>query len=114
MTATVQAVLAENAYRLRTLKRKSQKEIADIAGVSQKTISNLEMPDSPISPKLATIEAIAKAFGLHPAVLLLEGVTDDALTDKHVGTMIEQFARLPARRKRQIMELISDYTRLEY
>lgn len=109
----IQTVLANNARRLRVLMRKTQKEISVMAGISQKTISNLETPDSPVSPKLATIEAVASGFKLHPAMLLLDGITDDALTDRQVGLMIEQFARLPEHRKKQVMELIADFTRLE-
>ena len=109
----VQKVLAENARRLRVLMRKTQRDIASMCDVSQKTISNLETPDSPISPKLATIEALASGFKLHPAMLLLDKITDDALTDRQVGVMIEEFAALPASRKRQVMDLISDFSRLE-
>lgn len=109
----IQTVLANNAHRLRVLMRKTQREISAMAGVSQKTISNLETPDSPVSPKLATIEAIARSFKLHPAILLLDGITDEALTDRQLGVMIEQFARLPEHRKKQIMDMIADFTKLE-
>lgn len=104
----IQAVLARNAKRLRALQGKSQRDMSLLAGVSQKTISNLEWPESPISPKLSTVEAIARYFKLHPAILLMDGITDDVLTDREVGAMIETFAALPQRRKRQIMDLIAD------
>jgi len=84
-----------------------------MAGLSQKTISNLESPASPMSPKLATVEAVATCFRLHPAILLLDGVTDEALTDRQVGIMIENFAQLSEYRKRQVIELISDFSNLE-
>jgi len=111
--AKIQRVLADNARRLRVLMRKTQKDISAMCGVSQKTISNLETPDSPMSPKLSTVESLAAGFKLHPAILLLEGITDEALTDRQVGVMIEEFAALPAQRKRQVMDLISDFSRLE-
>lgn len=113
MAKKLQAVLANNAHRLLALKRKTQKEVAIIAGLSQKTISNLESPDSPMSPKLITVEAIATSFKLHPAILLLDGITDEALTDRQVGVMIEQFAQLPEHRKRQVIALIEDFSNLE-
>jgi len=113
MKSKIQSVLANNARRLRLLARKSQMEVAKIAGVSQKTICNLEAPDAVVSPKLATIEALARGFHLHPAVLLLEGITDEALTDRQLGLMIEKFVQLPDHRKRQIMDLIADFARLE-
>jgi len=111
--AKLQNVLAHNASRLRMVMGKTQKQIAVMAGVSQKTISTLETQDSPISPRLATLEAVATSFKLHPAILLLEGITDEALTDREVGIMIEKFAALPAHRKRQIIEMIRDYHALE-
>jgi len=107
-----QAVLANNVKRLRALQGKSQREMALLAGVSQKTISNLEFDASPVSPKLSTVESIARYFKLHPSVLLLDGVTDDALTDRQVGVMIERFAALPERRKRQIIDLIDDFSHM--
>lgn len=113
MPKKLQAVLADNAHRLRTLNRKTQKDISVISGLSQKTISNLESPDSPMSPKLVTVEAIAGSFRLHPAILLIDGITDEALTDRQVGLMIEQFAQLPEHRKRQVIALIEDFSNLE-
>lgn len=110
--AGIQSVLARNAKRLRILQGKTQREMSELAGVSQKTISNLEVANSPISPKLSTVEAIAAYFRLHPAVLLLDGVTDEALTDRQIGAMIEQFARLPDSRKRQIMSLVDDFHKI--
>ena len=110
--AGIQAVLARNAKRLRALQGKSQREMSALAGVSQKTISNLEWAESPISPKLSTIESVAGYFRLHPAVLLMEGVTDEALTDREVGQMIEKFARLPDKRKRQILDLVNDFNQI--
>lgn len=109
MTKGVQAILARNAKRLRVLKGKSQRDMSLSAGVSQKTISNLEWPESPISPKLSTVEAVARYFKLHPAILLIDDVPDDALTDRDLGAMIEDFVSLPHRRKRQIMDLIADF-----
>lgn len=108
----IQETLARNAKRLRTLQGKSQREMSLLAGVSQKTISNLEWPESPISPKLSTVESVAGYFRLHPAILLLDGITDEALTDKDIGNMIERFAALPHARKRQIMDLIADFNNL--
>jgi len=110
--AGIQSVLARNAKRLRILQGKSQREMSALAGVSQKTISNLEWAESPISPKLSTVEAVATYFRLHPAILLLDGISDEALTDRHVGLMIEQFAKLPEGRKRQIMSLVNDFHKI--
>lgn len=53
--AKLQNVLAHNASRLRMVMGKTQKQIAVMAGVSQKTISTLETQDSPISPRLARL-----------------------------------------------------------
>ena len=111
--AGMQAVLAKNLKRLRELQGKSQRQMATIAKVSQKTISNLELVDSGQAPKLTTIEYVADYFKLHPSLLLMDGLSDEALTDSEVSKMIEQFARLPMKRKKQIMELVSDFTKLD-
>lgn len=113
MGRNLQEVLANNARRLRVLKRQTQKDISVSAGLSQKTVSNLEAPDSPTSPKLSTVESLANCFKLHPAILLLDGITDETLTDRQVGVMIEKFAQLPEHRKRQVIDLIGDFISLE-
>ena len=109
----LQNVLASNLKRLRILKGVSQERLAEIIDVAQKTISNLEVEDQPISPKLNTIEKVAQYFGLHPSIMLMDGITDDALTDESVKYMCERFAALPPHRKQQIMGLIDDFAQLE-
>lgn len=110
----LQNVLGRNLKRLRALRGDiSQRNMARIAGVSQKTISNLEVPDGAISPRLVTIEEVADYFDIHPSILLMEDVTDDALTDREVSKMVVAFAQLPSKRKRQILDLIDDFSKID-
>lgn len=59
---------AGNVRRLRSKKKLSQKALADRVGISVSYVSMLERGQR--SPPLETIEKMAKALGVPPAVLL--------------------------------------------
>ena len=59
---------AENLIRLRHARGWTQTELADVSGVGQSHISRLER--GTWEPRLATIMALAKAFGVQPGDLL--------------------------------------------
>ena len=59
---------AANIQRLRAKKKLSQKALADKVGISVSYVSMLERGQR--SPPLETIEKMAKALGVAPAVLL--------------------------------------------
>jgi transcriptional regulator with XRE-family HTH domain len=59
---------AGNVKRLRSRKKMSQKALADRVGISVSYVSMLERGQR--SPPLETIEKMAKALGVPPAVLL--------------------------------------------
>ncbi len=60
--------VAGNVRRLRSRKKLSQKALADRVGISVSYVSMLERGQR--SPPLETIEKMAKALGVAPAVLL--------------------------------------------
>lgn len=113
MKQTIEKTLGRNLRRLRDLKGVSQTEMARIAGVSQKTVSNLENEQSVVSPKLQTLISVGEYFKIHPGVLLMTDLTDDSLTDSEVSLMLERFAQLEVPHKRRIMDLIGDYWAME-
>jgi transcriptional regulator with XRE-family HTH domain len=59
---------AGNVKRLRSKKKLSQKALADKVGISVSYVSMLERGQR--SPPLETIEKMAKALGVAPALLL--------------------------------------------
>lgn len=113
MNPKVDRTLRKNLKRLRQLRGVTQKDMGRIAGVAQKTVSNLENPESGITPRLETIVRVASYFSIHPAMLLMEDLSDDSLTDSEVSIMLERFTQLQPEHKRRIMDLIGDYWSLE-
>lgn len=112
MRTSYEQIFGRNVRRLRELKKVNQEKMGRIAGVSQKTISNLESPDSDISPQMKTVAEVADYFEIHPAMLIMSDITDDSLTDSEVSVMIERFAQLAPEHKRRIMDLIDDLWQL--
>lgn len=60
--------LADNVKRLRTLRGLSQSELGKAIGVAHSRISDIERGAG--NPTLATIEKLAKVFGVSPCELL--------------------------------------------
>lgn len=113
MKRQVERTLGRNLKRLRNLKAISQEKMGKIAGVSQKTVSNLESEDDLVTPNLATIISVAEFFGIHPGILMMTDLTDDSLTNKEVSEMLEKFTQLSPPHQRRIMDLIGDYWTME-
>jgi transcriptional regulator with XRE-family HTH domain len=62
--------IGENIKKLREVYNLSQKDIAEIAGVTNKAVSSWETEDK--KPKIGTIEKIAYRFGLKKSNLIEE------------------------------------------
>ena len=75
----------------------SQKEVADRAGVSQKTISNMLNSDQPGigASTIDKVEAVANAFGLHGWHLIMPGLPDDMVSCKSLSKLVEDFLSSP-------------------
>jgi transcriptional regulator with XRE-family HTH domain len=73
---TARQIVAENVRRLMdgSVELDTQDKLADKAGLTQRTISNLLRPETTdmSSPKLDTVESVAHAFGLKPWALLVD------------------------------------------
>lgn len=57
-------VIARNIKALREHSHLSQAALAKRAGVSQRTVSNIENPEAETTPTTDRVEAVASAFGL--------------------------------------------------
>lgn len=68
----------------------SQKALADRAGVSQRTISNLE-DENAHSPKLVSLSQVCRALGIEPFSALLEGASSTPETSAVLGQLVEAF-----------------------
>lgn len=108
----LEAVLGENVRRLRRLAGKSQSQIGKESDLSQKTVSNMEQDGEMGSPKLDSVGGIARYFRVHPALLLIDNLPDEALKDQRVSEMLAAFARLDHDYQAKVMDLIEDYSKL--
>lgn len=113
MRKQVEKTLGRNLRRLRELKGVSQEKMGVIAGVSQKTVSNLESEQSIVSPKLSTLISVAEYFQIHPGILVMTDLTDNSLTNREVSEMLEKFVQLSPPHQRRLMDLIGDYWQME-
>ncbi len=68
--------VADNVRRLLEARRLSQKELAALSGVSQKSINDLLNYGGTVSkePRLGTIEKLAKGFGIATWQLQIPGL----------------------------------------
>lgn len=108
----IEAVIGSNVRRLRALHDVSQAEMGRKSGVSQKTISNIERDGEIASPKAGSLDLVARYFSIHPALLMIENLPDEALQSSKVSEMMVQFAQLDHHHQRRIQELIADFSRL--
>ena len=104
------AIIARNVEALRKHHGWSQAVLAKKAGVGQRTISNMENPDTETTPTTDRVEAVARVFGLElyqitmplPVDLLIDigGITKviDAYTHTEASRRgaVEQIAQIAA------------------
>nr|WP_228762723.1 helix-turn-helix transcriptional regulator [Xylella fastidiosa] len=85
--------VADNVRRLLEARRLSQKELAALSGVSQKSINDLLNYGGTVSkePRLGTIEKLAKGFGIATWQLQIPGLPVDLLQGQMVSKVIENF-----------------------
>jgi transcriptional regulator with XRE-family HTH domain len=79
VSKNVRRTVAENAIRLRKLRRMSQTEMGAMAGVGQTTISSLEDPDG-ASPTIETLSAVAQACGVPEWELMIDSPASQVLS----------------------------------
>lgn len=73
---------------------------------SAKTLWNLR-ENLELDPRLSTIEAVAREFGLEPWRLLLPGLTEEALLDPGLAKMILSYSKTSPER-RHVLEAVLD------
>jgi len=86
--------IARNIKSLREHRQLSQKELARMAGVSQRTVSNIENADSEITPTTDSVEAVAGAFGLMLFHVAMPLSIDILLDIGSLNRMINTFAHV--------------------
>ena len=87
--------LAANIKALLNIWKWDQKKLAEKAGVSQKTISNMVNPDSGINPQLDNVEKVATAFGLSAWHLIIPNLPEELLRNGSLEHLAELYIRLP-------------------
>lgn len=93
-TESAKDVLARNVKALRLHRGWNQTSLAQKAGVSQRTVSNIENPakNPGYSPTVDAIDGIAKAFGLSLYHLSMP-VDLDVLLDLSIEKTIQYYAK---------------------
>lgn len=86
--------LARNIKALRLDAGWTQEELRIRAGISQKTISNMESPDKTGSPYLNNIEAVAAVFGLQAWQLLIPWLPDELARNPRLVRLVRGYAQL--------------------
>ena len=86
--------LARNIKALRLDAGWTQDDLRLRAGISQKTISNMESPDKTGSPYLHNIEAVAAVFGLQAWQLLIPWLPDELARNPRLGRLVRGYAQL--------------------
>lgn len=93
-------IIARNINALREHHKLSQKALGRKAGVSQRTVSNIENPESETTPTTDRVEAVAAAFGLQLFHVAAPLPLDVLLYIGGLNRMIDTFSHIdPAGRE---------------
>lgn len=105
------SVVGENIKRIRKEKRLSQRQLADLSGISQSAISDIENPAVTKLPNIDTIQKLASA--LHVSIDELTGAAvaskKEAESDLLRKSILDDYDRMtPAQRAkaREYMDLL--------
>lgn len=82
----------------------SQEKVATKAGVSQRTVSNMLNPDSH-SPKLESVDMVARAFGLEGWHLILPNLIDDLQSDTSIRKIYDAYVEANTEGRRHIQRV---------
>lgn len=94
-TSPAKAFLAANFRFLRHQTAMAQSAVARASGVSQKTISNLENPDSDSTPLVTNVEKLCRYYGVCPSSLLALNFSESGVEPQHFSDMIAHFVVAP-------------------
>lgn len=82
----------------------SQTKVGDIAGVSQRTISNMRDPEGP-SPVVENVEAVAAAFGLEGWHLIMPSLIEDLESDTSIRRIYDAYMESNQEGRRHIQRV---------
>jgi transcriptional regulator with XRE-family HTH domain len=120
--------IGENIKRLREVYNLSQKDIAEIAGVTNKAVSSWETEDK--KPKIETIEKIAYRFGLKKSNLIeedgLNNIESLLFSSKNEqskqevvilaqsdATLIRRFHAMPSASQKMVLGMMDSIEKME-
>ena len=93
MDGKTRETLARNVSILMTYNEHTQTALAKKAGISQRTISNICDPNSPHSPKLDSVDAVARAYRLEVWHLLIPDAPLDLLINKRIEKVVDNYVK---------------------
>jgi len=102
-------VLANNLRRLMVDRNWTQAELAERAGIAQKTVSQVINEASAAS--IETAEALAKAFGLEAWQMLMPPVSTELEKAQEMATLIKQMRNSNDSDREVIVNLVERMTR---
>jgi len=108
--------IARNVKKLREHQGWSQAALAKKAGVSQSTVSNMEVPERATprySPTMDNVDAVAGVFGLPASVLAMDLPLDVLLDCGKIEGIIHDYAESP-NEGRKAIEVVAELSRPRY
>lgn len=108
--------VARNVKKLREHHGWSQAALAKKAGVSQSTVSNMEVPERATprySPTMDNVDAVATVFGLPAAVLAMDLPIDVLLDYSKIAMVIHGYAESRVEGRKAI-EVVAELSRPRY
>lgn len=96
MNDNIHNVLADNLARLLAMGKRyglpdSQASLARRAGIAQTTLSNWMDPTRGRSPQLDKLDVVAGVYGLEVWQLLIPGLPDDLVLDRHLRKLVSNY-----------------------
>lgn len=93
------AVIARNVKALREHHDLSQAALAAKAGIGQRTVSNMENPDTDTTPTTDRVEAVARVFGLELYQITMPLPLDLLLDIGGISRVVDAYAHAPPARR---------------
>ncbi|HBO92565.1 MAG TPA: hypothetical protein DD667_04740 [Gammaproteobacteria bacterium] len=86
----------------------AQEDVAEASGVSQKTVSNVESPNSKSSPLVTNVEKLCSYYGVSPSSILALNFSESGVEPQHFSEMITQFCALNPERRALVVALAKE------
>lgn len=105
--------LARNVKALRVAVGWSQEDLRIRAGISQKSVSNMESPHKTGSPYLDNIEAVAGAFNLEAWQLLIPWLPDELARNQRLVKLVRGYAQISDEGRETIDKILATVKKSE-